>query len=751
MQPIRFSNFRIDPKDIPIGLELKETALRSLILTVGMAGFIIYAVSNISSFWPMVPRLSIILIILAVTTIAGIHQMQKSLETSRLLWLIGVALTCITALLLFPASQTVMIFSLLPSLVLMTTFNLIWSIFSCLIVIISLMGARHFPLFAFITLQDVLSIGIISVISTGSIWGFARTIVQIAEWAMIHHRKTREELDQLRIERVAWRQMKEDYELITREMARLTDRLAAMTQIAEEARRAKEEFVAIVSHELRTPLNMILGFSEVIMKSPQVYGDNIPAALLADIAAIERNSQHLSKLVDDVLNLSQIETDRISLTKEWVNIREVIDQAFSVVRFLFDSKQLYLRNEVPEQIPSVYCDNTRIRQVLINLLSNAGRFTDQGGVVVQGEVKENRLIISITDTGPGIPEEHQDKIFEPFFQIQSYLHGHKGGSGLGLSICKRFIEMHNGRMWLKSQVGQGTTFYFDLPLSDLSEKDTPQVHRWINPYLQYEPRTRPSRVSLPKSTPRYIILEEDGSLYRNIKRYLDDAEVISVTSIEKAIEEIKKSPADVLIQNLPMTQSIPNETRLSKLPYGTPVITCWIPGKGDAIQKMGVVDYLVKPICRNDLLSAVRKMINNQEGTVLLVDDEPEILQLYSRILNTEMPSLHIIQAMNGQRALYMMRERRPDLVLLDLLMPGKDGSQVLIEKSQDEQLKAIPVIVISSRSPSGEATLSNKVIVSRDTGFSMSDLACFIQQTSENLTPSRKSVLLKSGKIPRA
>jgi len=133
-------------------------------------------------------------------------------------------------------------------------------------------------------------------------------MVHVAEWAITHYRKAREEVEQLRGERVHWVQMKEDYELITREMSRLTARLEAMTQVAEEARRAKEEFVAIVSHELRTPLNMILGFSEVIMKSPQSYGDSIPQALLADIAAIERNSQHLSKLVDDVLDLSQIES-----------------------------------------------------------------------------------------------------------------------------------------------------------------------------------------------------------------------------------------------------------------------------------------------------------------------------------------------------------------------------------------------------------------------------------------------------------
>lgn len=729
-------------------LELKETVLRSLIISVGITGSVIYAASNLTAFWSTVPQLSMIIGVLALTTIVSFRQIEKSITLARCLWLIGITLTVLCALFIFPSRNTIFLFTLIPSLVLLSSLSLGWSIFSSLIFIFLFVSLRQFSSFSFITVDDIAMMAILHILSLGATWGVFRAILQNSEWAMANYRKTREEVESLRGERLIWKQMKEDYELITREMARLTDRLEAMTQIAEEARRAKEEFVAIVSHELRTPLNMIIGFSEVIMKSPQIYGDSIPPALLADIAAIERNSQHLSKLVDDVLDLSQIDTGRISLSKDWVNLREIIEQAFSVVRFLFESKGLYLRSEIPEQLPLVFCDSTRIRQVLINLLSNAGRFTEQGRVVVSGEIKENRIILSVTDTGPGIPDEFQEKIFEPFFQIHSYLNGHKGGSGLGLSICKQFVEMHHGKMWLKSKVGQGTTFYFELPVNDLSDRNTHRVQRWFNPYFQYELR-RPSRVTLPNLKARYVVLEEDGTLQKYLKRHVGSSEVISVKNIEEAIEEIKKSPADALIQNLPVSHSIPNEDELAQLPYGTPVINCWIPGKGDAIQKMGIVDYLVKPLKRDELLSAIRKTLKKPDGVILLVDDEPEILQLYSRILNTEIPSLHIIQAMNGQRALYMMRERQPDLVLLDLLMPGKDGSQVLMEKSQDEKIKGIPVIVISSRSPSGEASLSNRVTVFRASGFSMRDLAHFIQQTSHLLTPSKRSAAPGHGKKP--
>ena len=158
-----------------------------------------------------------------------------------------------------------------------------------------------------------------------------------------------------------------------------------MQQVAEEARRTKEEFVANVSHELRTPLNMIIGFSEMLLQSVSVYGTELSPHMLADIAAIERNSLHLSRLVDDVLDLSQIDAGRMALSKEWVSLQVTVEAAVSAVRVLYESKGLWLRAEISSALTPVFCDGTRVRQVLINLLSNAGRFTEEGGVVVRTE------------------------------------------------------------------------------------------------------------------------------------------------------------------------------------------------------------------------------------------------------------------------------------------------------------------------------------------------------------------------------
>ena len=163
------------------------------------------------------------------------------------------------------------------------------------------------------------------------------------------------------------------------QLARLNQLAQGMRHAAEDARRAKEEFVANVSHELRTPPNMIVGFSEMMLQAPQTYGKKIPSALLADLAVIQRNSQHLSSLIDDVLDLSQIEVGKMALTKERVAFQEVVQAAVTAVRPLFDSKGLHLKTEVPGDLPLVFCDRTRIREVVLNLLSNAGRFTEHGG------------------------------------------------------------------------------------------------------------------------------------------------------------------------------------------------------------------------------------------------------------------------------------------------------------------------------------------------------------------------------------
>ncbi len=574
------------------------------------------------------------------------------------------------------------------------------------------------------------------------VWASLRPTRRAIEWSWASYERTRQLLEEAREQRVELKQIQEDLLQANRELARLSDRLKAMAQVAEEARRAKEEFVANVSHELRTPLNMIIGFSEMITQTPQIYGTELPPALLADIAAIQRNSRHLANLVDDVLDLSQIEAGRMALSKEWASIQEIIDTAVSAVRALFASKGLRLDIDVAPDLPPVFCDSTRIRQVMLNLLSNAGRFTEQGGVQVRVRREGENIVVSVADTGPGIALEDQEKLFEPFQQLDGSIRRRHGGSGLGLSISKRFVEMHGGKMWLESEVGVGTTVYFSLPL-DIPPAGAlagDSVMRWFNFYHRYEARTRRSKAPPPEPIPRFVLLERGKTLCRLLERYMDGVELVAVQEVTDALSELRRSPAQALIVNgASLGQASVSVEQFTHLPYGTPAVICWVPGEDEAARHLGVVRYLVKPVTRDTLLSTLESL-GNGVRSVLLVDDEPEALQLFARMLASAGRGYRVLRASSGRQALSLLRERRPDVMVLDLVMPEMNGFEVLQEKSRDPDLRAIPVVVISAKDPLGEPIVSNTLTVTRSGGLSVRDLVTCIQSVSQALSPSKRS-----------
>ncbi len=248
--------------------------------------------------------------------------------------------------------------------------------------------------------------------TVGLVWMTSYPLLTTVEWSWSSYQRSRSLLERTRDYQVQLKQTLADLAEANIQLTRLNRLAQALRQSAEEARQAKEEFVANVSHELRTPLNMIIGFSEMIVRAPQTYGAGIPPTLLADLAVILRNSQHLSSLIDDVLDLSRVEAGRVGLTKERVGLHEVVEGAMTAVRPLFESKGLSLQAAVATDLPAALCDRTRIRAVLLNLLSNAGRFTEQGGVTVRAWQEEDSIVVSVADSGPGISAEDKERIFQ---------------------------------------------------------------------------------------------------------------------------------------------------------------------------------------------------------------------------------------------------------------------------------------------------------------------------------------------------
>jgi signal transduction histidine kinase len=244
--------------------------------------------------------------------------------------------------------------------------------------------------------------------------------------------------------------------------ARLFSEIGEKGRQLEVASQHKSQFLANMSHELRTPLNAILGYTELILDN--IYGD-IPDKARATLERIQANGKHLLGLINDVLDLSKIEAGQLTLSLTDYSIKDVVHNVYGAVESLATSKNLSLKVELPKDLPQAHGDERRLTQVLLNLVGNAIKFTDTGEVAIRTSVADGNVTVAVHDTGPGIAEQDQAKIFEEFQQADSSTTKQKGGTGLGLAIAKRIIEMHGGRLWVESKVGEGATFSFTVPVN----------------------------------------------------------------------------------------------------------------------------------------------------------------------------------------------------------------------------------------------------------------------------------------------
>lgn len=246
----------------------------------------------------------------------------------------------------------------------------------------------------------------------------------------------------------------------------------------KEADKLKSEFIATVSHELRTPLNSIIGFAKLLLN--QKLGP-LNEVQHTDLLVIYNSAQHLLSLVNDILDLSKIEAGKMRLDREWVSIEEIIVGVIASMYILIEGKPIELREEIEANLPRVYVDRGRIRQVVLNILSNAAKFTDAGSITMRvhrlnGEGREF-VAFGIKDTGIGIAPEDMDKVFEAFRQIDSSVARRAEGTGLGMPISRRLVELHGGELWVESQVGQGSTFYFTIPVQPPESEDMAEAVR----------------------------------------------------------------------------------------------------------------------------------------------------------------------------------------------------------------------------------------------------------------------------------
>ncbi len=500
-----------------------------------------------------------------------------------------------------------------------------------------------------------------------------------------------------------------------RRLQHLNYELAQAREAAEEARLVKQQFVTNISHELRTPLNVIVAFSEMMYLSPESYGGvPLPPEYRGDVREIYRSGQHLLRLVDDVLDLSQIEARRMQIYLEPANLCEVITEALDIIRPLMRGKKVELRAELPADLPPVLMDRARVRQVLLNLLNNARRFTERGNITVHAALEEGQVRVTVADTGIGIAPKDHDRIFEEFRQLDGSITRPQNGSGLGLAISKRFVEMHGGRIWVESDgvPGRGSQFHFTLPLTPGPSIEVSTLHR--------TPVTLPS----PRGRGRtLLLLGQDPTIIHMIERELEEYQIVPVEDISQVPRLAAELQPRAVVLNLAQHRHAWRQMQdLRQQLNGTslPIVLCPLVGERQVGQSLGVLDYLAKPISRDTLTNLLNRL-GDSVHRILILDDDPRMVHLLSRMIRSAAREYELVRAYNGAEGLLKMRRQRPDLVLLDLIMPEMDGYAVLAQMQEDAELRGIPVVVITARerTPEEERRLGEGILsVTSAAGF---------------------------------
>ena len=542
------------------------------------------------------------------------------------------------------------------------------------------------------------------------------------------------------------KQALEDLALVNQEVSRLNDMLMSSRQAVEDARLTKEAFVANVSHELRTPLNMIIGFSNEILQRPGVYATRLPDRLLADVSAIHRNSEHLAGLVDDILDLAEAESGNLRLLYETTTMAQIISEAIEQVRLLFEKKDLYLVTRIQAALPAFECDRERIRQVVLNILSNAGRFTETGGTTVRISREDQMLRISIRDTGPGVSRDAVRRLFQPFQQADPTIRRKQGGTGLGLSISKRLVEMHGGEIWMESELGKGTTVHFTLPLRRPALVDP--AKRWFGPYGVPSERTRTSKAPQADAPPLLVVVEEGRTLSQLIGRHLDRWEPRAVATLAEARRLVDDGVAASVLVNSRDTDGRTVLEAFGSARFDVPIFMCSMPDLYAGGRALDAKDYLIKPVLSEQLRETMTR-VAPRARVVLLVDDDLEALQLFTRMLQGMEVGYVVHTAGDGVEALAIMRAVHPDLVLLDLVMPRLDGFAVLREKMADSEIRDIPVVLVTARDPEYEPVLMQRLTVMRAQGLSRRELAQGIEMLTQVLRPRFGAPALPETPVP--
>jgi len=464
--------------------------------------------------------------------------------------------------------------------------------------------------------------------------------------------------------------------------------------------RAKSEFLATMSHELRTPLNAIIGFSEIL--KAQSFG-TLNDKQTDYITDVWESGKYLLSLINDILDLSKVEAGKMGLELGEFNLQTVLPNCLVMVRERAIYRGIEIAVDIDGSISSIVADERKLKQIIYNLLSNAIKFTPEFGRIGL-EVKRKdgaEILFSVWDNGIGIEEKDKEKIFQEFTRIDSTYSRKSPGTGLGLVLVKKFVELHGGKIWFESGgKDQGTRFSFILPA--MSGRKIQNG----SPSLKAADDNKIPAANQDKH--RVLLIEDDPKSAKLIVDYIQDLGYVLdvVSSGEEGLEMARSLIPSLIILDI----ILPNkdgwdvliELKMDPLTKDIPIlVTSVVQAQGKGLT-LGAVDYLIKPISKDELVSAIAKVSFSPRGEgkpvkILAIDDEETSLKIIEAILRAQ--GFQVSTAQDGRKGLELIFQEKPELVLLDLVMPGMTGFDILVQLRADPATKDIPVIVVTAKS----------------------------------------------------
>ncbi len=651
--------------------ELLESNSRKVIWTMGGVYLAWHFIATLS--WPQIfsPSLWLLSGVMLFTVVVSLRLLARAFAAAQGVWFAGVAAAILAAYELYQWPEVLLALAALPLMA-----QVMMGVRGAVLVSVAALGFVVFlPIGA--GFQVGLFLAVIAAFFLG--WGVSSNLISAIEASSYHYNEAVRRLEETRQHRAQISVLLREQTKANYQLERMNRMLAYARAKADEAREDRDRFTLAVSHELRSPLNFILGFSDLMVNSPETYAarESWPPGLYDDVQEIYRSSTHLLGLINDILDMGKMDAHQMVLFKEKARIEDILNAVRDMVEAPVRVKGLTLRLELAPDLPELYVDCTRIRQVVLNLVTNAMRFTERGGITIRAVLADEMVRVEVEDSGSGIAPEDLERVFDEFLQAGSESWRRGQGTGLGLSIARRFIELHGGTIGASSQPGQGSLFYFTLPVQAPLEEEAAPLPAAVSP--AGEP---PAQRAADDPDRLVLVLASDERQARALREALSGYAVTSLLDPEELLTVVNQWYPRALVVDRAMAMRAEVQQALKSLPYDLPVFKVTLMGAGLAGHDLpaGVLRYLVKPVTRAALWEAV-SALGAELRTLLVVDDDPSMVRYLTQTLKASAasaPDFTFLPAHTGGEAVAQLQSGQVDAVLLDLDLPDMNGFAVL-------------------------------------------------------------------------